>query len=109
MHPQADCPRCGALLTRYGNGCSVCGYGRDDRDLSARSTVQPGSQVFVDFHELKHTPAIVRSIHDRKEGIISVRILSEDMPDSHAYVIDPADGMIALVIQGEEWELKRRT
>lgn len=106
MHPPYDCPKCGALL--HLNGCPVCGYGRgEQRDLAARNIVQLGSQVYVDFHELKHTPAIVRSIHDRKEGIISVRILPTDMPKYHAYMIDPADGMYALVVTGEEWELKR--
>ncbi len=106
MSPSYDCPKCGALLSQY--GCPVCGFGRDEqRDLAARDIVQPGSQVYVDFHELMHTPAVVRSIHNRKEGIISVRILPEDMPRDHAYMIDPADGMYALVVTGEEWELKR--
>jgi hypothetical protein len=106
MSPSHECPKCGALL--HLNGCGVCGFARGEpRDVSARDVVQPGSQVYVDFHELKHTPAVVRSIHDRREGIISVRILPENMPHDHAYMIDPADGMYALVVTGEEWELKR--
>lgn len=104
MSPSYDCPKCGALL--HPNGCPVCRFARGElRDLSARDVVQPGSRVYVDYHELKHTPAIVRSIHDREEGIISVRILSTDMPKYHAYMIDPADGMYALVVIGGEWEL----
>ena len=108
MRPQAECPRCGALLTKY--GCSVCGYGRgEQRDLSNRDVVKPGDKVFINYHDLKHTPAIVRSIQDRKQGIISIRILPKDMPPVHAYMTDPADGMIALVVMGEEWELGRRS
>lgn len=105
MRPQADCPKCGALL--FSEGCGVCGYGRDEiRDPSTRQRVQPGSSVYITFHELKRTPAIVRSVQDRKEGILSVRMLPKDMPGVHGYVIDPADGMFALVVKGDEWELK---
>ena len=106
MHVHSDCPKCGALLSQY--GCGVCGYARSElRSTAARNTVQPGSQVYIDFHELKHTPAVVRSILDRKEGIISIRILPVDMPEGHSYMLDPADGMVALVVTGEEWELRR--
>ena len=104
MYANNECPKCGTLLSQY--GCPVCGYGRgEQRDLSARNVVQPGDRVYVDYHDLKHTPAVVRSVMDRKEGILSIRIWPKDMPAGHSYIRDPADNMIALVVTGEEWEL----
>ncbi len=104
MTPQGECPICGTLLSKY--GCPVCGFGREEqRDLSARDVVKAGDRVYVDYHDLKHTPAVVRSVMDRKDGILSVRIWPKDMPAGHAYMRDPTDNMIALVVVGEEWEL----
>lgn len=99
-----ECPRCGTIYVQQ--SCPRCGFGQEEGDLSARDVVKPGDTVFITYYELKHTPAIVRSVMNRREGILSVRILPKDVPGS-AYQLDPRDGMIALVVKGEEWELGR--
>ena len=75
--------------------------------LSDLDVVSEGKRVYITYQDLKDTPAVVRSVMDRKRGILSVRILHGDMPQPHAYLTDPADGLIALVVVAGEWELAK--
>lgn len=72
---------------------------------------QPGDEVLVYFQDLNGVLAVVRSITDASQGIISVRIPFKNIPEKnrHLWVKDPlAPAFAPLVVQRGEYVLFKR-
>lgn len=75
-----------------------------------KDSVRAGDVVYVTYDELVNTPALVRKVIDRREGILSVRILLDDIPEERQihWIPDPHNPEFTpLVVKDDEWQLAR--
>lgn len=76
--------------------------------LEKRELVTPGDEVWVEYDNLHHVPAVVSHVHNR-EGLISVRISKAVLtPKQIAAFFVEAGGFIGLVLEDDEWEMRRK-
>lgn len=85
----------------------------DEVSKAKHDLVQPGKYVYLYSDDFPiGTKAIVSHIHDRLEGVISVRVQLATLPQNYiANLMDryvTIEGMVPMVVYSQEWDLVKR-